>query len=198
MNKNRQNKNIVTQMGFAHIAILATLVLIVSAIAGAFVYSNQSNAKNSKTNQNPPGSKTNKMKPLSAADVAQLEATPPSRGEAPSQSATSQQTAPVPATANPSVISQAPPATPEPHNVTVTVSSDGCYATAKGLEGMIFEVGAYKSTKGGSATFTLPASGTLTKATGGYSGMIGYGKLSSSTQGAYDSKPITAASCPAP
>jgi hypothetical protein len=64
---------------------------------------------------------------------------------------------------------------------------------------MTVTIGAYSTNKGGNVTYTIPSSGTITKATGGFKNMTGFGKLfnSSGALVASVTKAITADSCPA-
>ncbi len=139
---------------------------------------------------------TGTLKELTTTDIDRLKATAPTTT---SSSSTTTTTQPAP-TSSPSTTNNqtsASASTPSPPLGTISLSSDGCYVTATGLEGMSVEIGAFKPNKGGSATYTLLASGTLTKATGGFKDMTAYGQLTA-PNGVYiyNSTTITADSCP--
>jgi type II secretory pathway pseudopilin PulG len=103
----------------------------------------------------------------------------------------------------PSTSSTKPSPTPSPTSPapapdgTVSISSDGCIVTAKGKPGLKLTAGAYKTNGGGSQDYTIPASGIITVATGGFKGMTGFGDLynSSNTKIGSASAPITATQC---
>jgi hypothetical protein len=63
--------------------------------------------------------------------------------------------------------------------------------------GASVEIGAHTATKGGSVQYVMPASGILTKSSGGFKGMTSYGKAGSSGGGVYSEAIITADQCSA-
>lgn len=176
------------------------LILAVAAIVGIvgwhfYQERNKNNALSSKVaEQNLPkniqvkDSTDGKFSQLDTNGIAKLQASAPV--SSPTIPSTIPPKAPVstPANSKPQ---------PVPHTF-VSISSDGCQVTASGAAGQIFEVDVYTPTKGGSMSYTLPASGKLIKASGGIKDMTVYAQIStaSGTKITYSVGKITADSCP--
>jgi cytoskeletal protein RodZ len=187
------------QQGAVHLLVLGACVVAVLAGVGAWVYSHQNSnstpVKLKDSVQNHTSSTT--YKPLDEADVQSLQKAQASSQPAASAPVAKAETKPKATTPPKAAATQTPVAPTNPGEV--SFSSDGCLVTGKGDPGWTFEVGAYTGTKGGSVSYTLPASGTLTKSSGGFKGMYAYGKFSNpqNINILMEAVPITADQCPA-
>jgi hypothetical protein len=77
----------------------------------------------------------------------------------------------------------------------ISFSQDGCIATIVAEPGASVEIGAHTATKGGSVQYTVPASGTLIKSSGGFKGMTSYAKAINSSNNYYGEATITTDQC---
>lgn len=181
VNHNRKTMmRVTTQNGSIHLVLIGIGIVSLIAGAGAWVLIQQHQEKSPlavKESVAQDGNATSYTQ-LNATDIERLKDTQPAQPTQPtpkqSPTHTSPKTSPKQNT-TPSTTGNTPVT---PTTGSISFSADGCFATGTGDAGWVFEVGAYTATKGGSVSYTLPASGTLTKSSGGFKGMQSYGKLS--------------------
>ncbi len=145
-------------------------------------------------------------KPLNTAQLLQSEQStvpPPSNTSITSASkVTTPATTPTPAYTPPTRAPQPSTRTHTPApagHATVTISSNGCRVTAVGTPGLTFIVGVYTPTnsKGGRATYRIPADGSISAYDGGVRYEIAFGEVddANGNQIARTNAAITAKSC---
>ena len=193
------SKKISKENGYAHLLIPTVVVLLAISAVGAWVFIKQDNP----TELNLANKQGSNYKSLNSNDIARLKQTPqtnPAPAPTPSSVSPTPNSTPAPRPSpQPALVSTAGNSVapvPSPYaNWKVSFSADGCYVTVVATPGVSVEIGAHTATKGGSVQYVIPASGTLTKSSGGFKGMTSYGKTINSSGGAYGEATITTDQC---
>lgn len=190
----------INQKGFAHLLVLGVFLVggIIAIAASVVVHNNNKRELASHILS------TNKPKTTSAPDsTVPSSASTAQPAATPTQTPTASSSTPkaiAPATTNTQAETKATtPASTPTYLGSLTISADGCTVTATAPPGMSLLVQAYNDRKGGEASYTIPASGTLTKYAGGIKGMTVDAQLytSSNSKDAHAVGMITQDMCPA-
>jgi glucose/arabinose dehydrogenase len=181
---------------------LQVLILVVILVAGLLAVAWVVHERSSEQSQLTLANKANvNYKSLSSKDIAKLRtnnSTPAPASAAETSPAPQPSPSPSPQSksAVTPTVSASPTSTPLVSNPwKISFSSDGCTVTVVADPGASVEIGAHTATKGGSVQYTVPASGTLTKSSGGFKGMTSYAKASNANNNSYSETTITVDQC---